>query len=146
MSELSKLLVSKVRKVSADVTFDKDLKVFFNLNYLPKTELSALLARFAKTVTNKATRQKEQEVDTDKLSEEILRSYVNGWKGVTYEWLSNQIPMELEGIDPKSEIPFSYENLKLISENMYDFDGWVLESIKDASNFRAIKKEDEIKN
>lgn len=144
---LSKLVVTKIKKVSAEVVYDKDWKVSFSLNYLPKNELSALLGKFVKPAVGKKAKQGEQEIDTERLSNEILQVYVNGWKGVTYEWLSAQMPLDLSGVeDIKAEIAFSFDNLKVLSENVYEFDGWVLETIKDASNFRAVRKEDELKN
>lgn len=140
---LSKLLVAKSKKISADVLFNKDWKVTFNLNYLPKHELNALIGKFSKS----KGRSGEQELDSERLGEELLNTYVNGWKGVTYEWLNEHTPLDLSTIaDIKAEIPFSHENLKIISENVYEFDGWLFENVKNGANFRSIKKEDEVKN
>jgi hypothetical protein len=140
-------LSSKTKKATAFVDYDVDWKVSFNLAFLPKPELSSMLGKFNKQVLNKKTHQFEPEVDSERLSEEILRNYVLGWKGVTYEWLNTQVPINLEGIENiKEEIPFSYENLKILADNVYTFDGWILDSVKNGNNFNVAKKEEETKN
>jgi hypothetical protein len=140
-------LKSLLKEVSNWVPFDEDAGVYFNLNFLHKSVIKKINAMNTKKTFNKRTRQPEEELDVEGFKREMFEKSVVGWKGVTYNWLSKQVPLELDKIeDPDAEIPFSQQNLCDVAEMVSNLDIWLLDSVQEGSNFQAIKDEDDLKN
>lgn len=143
--DLNSLIVVQKEKVTKDVVYDKDWNIKFKLVFLSKPELQALIGKHTKVDWNKQ-HQKEETLNAEKLTEEILDTCVKGWSGLTYEWLQQHIPLDMSKIDnPKAEIEFSRENLNTIVKNAFGIDSWILESVKNAANFSE-KFQEQVKN
>lgn len=142
MGILSSLATKEKRTVS--VLFDKDFDVKFQMQYLDKDELSAILAKHTKTVKNPKTREVDEKIDGPGMTEEIIEACVKGWENVTYEWLSRQISIDIKSVDKKAKVPFTIEDMKYLVKQAYGIDSWILDTVRDAANF--CDKEEETKN
>ena len=140
-----KNLITKEKKV-VSVLFDKDFNVHFDLTFLDKDELQAILSKHTKITINPKTKQADEKIDGAKMTEEIVELCVKGWKGVTYEWLARNINIDLSKItNKKEEVPFSMEDMKILVKEAYGIDSWILDTVRDAANF-SVEKEEETKN
>lgn len=144
--DLNKLLVADDQKKPKTVVYDKDFNVTFDLMYLSKPEFQQLIGKHTKIDFNKKTHKPEETIDADKLNEEIAETCIKGWKGVTYEFIARNAAIDLNKVEnKKEEIPFSRTNVLFLLKHVYSFDNWLIETIRDASNFSE-KKEIERKN
>lgn len=142
--KLSDLIVKN--KEAKNIDYDKDWKVGFKICFLSKPELQSLIGRFTKIEFNPKTHLKEENVDSEKLTDEIINKCVAGWYGVTYKWLGTQTPLDFTKIEkPEEELEFNKDNLNTLIKESYGIDSWIIDTVKNAANFNE-KKEDEIKN
>jgi hypothetical protein len=136
-----------VRKdVVNDVVFDKENNVLVKLLYLPRSEVQVIMNRNTKMELNKKSHKFEEVMDGEKLTKDMARTVVKGWKGLTYRYLSTVVVLDETKIPSlDTEIDFNDENLMFLVDNSYEFGSWIVDSVRDASNFSE-KKEVEIKN
>jgi hypothetical protein len=143
--DLSQIVV-KDQKKATNVIYDKDWKVSFDLMYLSKTELQALIGKHTKIDFNKKTHQKEEVINTETLNEEIAETCIKGWHGVNLKWLSTVLVLDTSKAgNLEEDVDFNKKNLMIVVKNVYGFDNWLIDTIKDASNFSE-KKAEEAKN
>lgn len=144
--DLNKLLVQSEQRKAKKVVYDKDFGVSFDLMYLSKPEFQALIGKHTKIDFNKKNHKPEETINADALNEEIAETCIKGWEGVTYEWLSKNVEIDLSKVeDKKAKVEYSRNNVLFLMKNVYSFDNWLIETIRDASNFSE-KKEEERKN
>lgn len=141
---LKDLVVKK--EVVNDVLYDKDYNIVVKLKFLPRSEVQAVMNRNTKIEFNKKTHKPEEVLNGEALTKELARMVVKGWKGVTYKYLSTIAILDTTQIpDMNAEIEFSDDNLMFVVDNSYDFGSWLVDAVRDASNFSE-KKEAELKN
>ena len=134
----------------SEVVYDDSRHISFTLKYVDRKKLNDLNKQFTKTKFNPKTHQKEESVDYEALRDEICRTCVIGWKGVTLGWLQTQMPIDPEvvkknGID--AEIDFDEENLKELVSSGNGIDTWILEQVRDPENFKGIvAQKEQVKN
>lgn len=129
-----------------EVMYDKDYNVVVKLKYLPRAEVQAIMARNTKVVFNKKSHKQDSELDGESLTKELAKMVVKGWKGVTYKYLSTIVVIDAKKIkNMDEEIEFNEDNLMFLVNNSYDFGSWLIDTVRDASNFSE-KKEAELKN
>jgi len=144
--DLEKIIMKQETIKAKEITYDKDWKVAFMLVFISKPEFQSLVSKHSHYNWNPKNHQREDSLDTDSLHEELIKKCVLGWKGVTYEWLRTQTLLDLTGVtNLKEEIDFSEKNLKMLFKICYGLDNWLIETIKNASNFNE-KQDVEIKN
>lgn len=135
-----------VKEVIKDVVYDKDYNVVVKLKYIPRSEVQNIMNRNTKIEFNKKTHKSEEVLDGEKLTKDMARTVVKGWTGITYKYLSTVVVLDMSKItDPEAEVEFSDDNLMFLIEQSYDFGSWLIDTVRDASNFSE-KKEAEIKN
>lgn len=145
MIDLSQMVKTDTKK-PVNIVYDKNWKVSFDLVYLSKTDLQALIGKHTKIDFNKKSHIKEEIINTEALNEEIAETSVKGWHGVTPEWLATLILLDLSKFEnPKAEVDFTKANLMVLLKQAYGWDNWLIDTIKEASNFNE-KKEAEAKN
>lgn len=143
---LSNLIISKSDRKAKNIVYDKANNVSFDLLFLPRQEMQQIVSRHTKIKFSPKTHQKDEEVDGEALRLEVIDLTVKGWTGVTYNWLSNLLPIDTTKItDMSAELPFTTENKNVLFTQAYGLDTWLLDTVKDAAYFNE-KKEAEIKN
>jgi hypothetical protein len=129
-----------------EVVYDKDYNVAVKLKYLPRAEVQAIMARNMKVVFNKKTHKQDSELDGESLVKELAKIAVKGWKGVTYKYLSTLVVIDTKKIkNLDEEVEFNEDNLMFLVNNSDYFGSWLIDTVRDASNFSE-KKEAEVKN
>lgn len=148
-----KLNLSEIKAknvTEAEVVYDDSRNISFTLKYVDRKKLNDLNKQFTKLKFNNKTHAREETVDYEGLRDEICRTCVLGWKGVTLGWLQTQMPIDPEvvkqnGVD--TEIEFSEENLKELVNSGNGIDTWILEQVRDPENFKGIaEQKEEVKN
>ena len=148
-----KLNIGEIKAKSVnetEVVYDDSRNISFTLRYVDRKKLNDLNKQFTKTKFNPKTHVKEEVVDYEALRDEICRTCVTGWKGVTLGWLQTQMPIDAEtvkanGVD--TEIDFSEENLKELVTSGNGIDTWILEQVRDPENFKGIvAQQEQVKN
>jgi len=143
---LKSLILPKSDRPAKPIDYDKANGVSFDLIYLPRNEMQQIVSRHTKIKFNPKTHQKDEEVDGEGLRNEVIDLTVKGWKGVSYKWVNNLIPLDIKTIDDiNAELPFTTENRNVLFTQAYGLDSWLLDTVKDAAYFNE-KKEAETKN
>lgn len=95
---------------------------------------------------NKRTRTREEEVNFDKFLELYSEAVIKGWKGLTIRRLSDLMPIDMSGMDPNKEIPYSPEDALELLKNSTVFDQFVNDTIENFEVNEDEAKEEEEKN
>jgi len=144
---LSDIVVTSENAKTQMVAYDEKANVYFEMAFLPKSELQKITHLNTRMKPNPKTHNMEEELDAEKVGKEIRQRCVKGWKGMTYRWLSNHIVIDLNKIeDPDAELEFSAENLEDLTKEMYGIDSWLFDAVKSAANFQTKVDEAELKN
>lgn len=142
---LKNILVKGSGLKPKNVVYDKGHGVSFDIVFLSKSEMQRLMSKNTKMGFNTKTHQREEEIDGESLRAEIINNCVKGWHGVTYKWLSSVLVIDTKDIDINTELEFSVENVETVFAEVYGLDTWLLDTVKNASNF-STKVEAELKN
>lgn len=136
MSKLQSMLKDKLE---AWVAVDGFPGFEVQLAYLSRPELERIRKSVTKLELNKRSRAMEETIDTDAYTKVLVKASVIGWKGFTFEHALKLLPIELDGVDPATEIDFSPEEAFLLVKNSPQFDSWLNEVIYDLDSFRKGK-------
>ena len=89
------------------------------------------------TKINTTLRVPEKELDENKFIEKFAAAAIKGWKGLTYEHLSQLMLVDLSGVeDTSEEVEFSQENAVTLLTNSPTFDQWVNKHVFSLESFR----------
>lgn len=89
------------------------------------------------TKINTALRVPEKELDENKFIEKFAAAAIKGWKGLTYEHLSQLMLVDLSSVeDPSAEVDYSQENAVVLLTNSPTFDQWVNKHVFSLESFR----------
>jgi hypothetical protein len=117
---------------------------FVKVAYASKFVLNQIREASTETSTNVRTREPEERLNDEKLRDEYSRRIIHGWRGLTPEKLEKILPgLELEGIEPDEEIPFSQEIALAILEVSLEFEDWVVSTAITVENFTKKLKENQ---
>lgn len=104
-----------------------------NVVFLSRETLVGIRKKATKTVFK--NRQPTEELD-DKL---FLQLYVNacikGWSGFKLSFLEQLAPVDLEGQDMESELPYDQDNALFLMQSSANFDAFISETVTELSNF-----------
>jgi len=95
---------------------------------------------------NKRTRSREEEVNLDKFLELYTEAVVKGWSGLTVRKLGDLMPIDMTGMDPNEEIPYSPEDALELIKNSTLFDQFVNDTIENFEINEDEAKAEEEKN
>ena len=84
-------------------------------------------------------RQPVETIDDDLFLKLYAAASIRGWKGLTYEYLSQLAPIDLGGKDPSTEIEFTPEEALELLRSSTSFDGFISEMVHDLGNFSKSK-------
>lgn len=110
-----------------------------DLCYLAREELVKLRKKCMSTKWDKKAHQPLEEFDDDKFIIEYCKAVIKGWKGLKYKYLEELLLVDVSGLDPEDELPFTPANSELLMKNATDFDTWVTETVGDLENFTGDK-------
>lgn len=89
------------------------------------------------TKINTALRMPEKELDETKFIEKFAAAAIKGWKGLTYEHLSQLMLVDLSGVENTSdEVDYTPENAVVLLSNSPTFDQWVNKHVFSLESFR----------
>jgi len=110
-----------------------------DLCYLAREELVKLRKRCLSTKWDKKSHQPIEEMDDDKFIVEYCKAVIKGWKGLKYSYLEELLLVDISGLDPEDDLPWTPDNSELLMKNADDFDNWVTETVGDLENFTKNK-------
>ena len=104
-----------------------------NVVFLSRETLVGIRKKATKTVFK--NRQPLEELD-DKL---FLQLYVNacikGWSGFKLSYLEQLAPVDLDGQDMDSDLPYDQDNALFLMQASANFDAFISETVTELSNF-----------
>ena len=108
---------------------------------LSRKEIQGLRKKCTTTKFDRKTRQAMEDLDEEKFVVEFAKAVVKNWKGLTLEHLETLILVDIEGKDPKEQLPYSMDNAETLVNSSTEFDTWLNEVVFDLDNFRTKRKE-----
>lgn len=111
---------------------------------LSRPELTTLRKRCIITKFDKATRKPVEELNEEKFVAEFTKATVKNWKGFKLKYLEDFMLVDLSGVDPEAELPFSQEDARLLITRSAEFDTWVNDTVFDLENFRTGAKKSSV--
>lgn len=143
MSRISNLIA---KETIIDVEFPDIDGFIVKLVYLGRDELMKIRNSSLTYKFNKRTRQREEEVDSDKFIEEYTRRAVKGWTGLTVRKLPKLLPVDISSLNPDDVVEYSEEDALDLIKNSTVFDQFVTDAMNDYEKFSIAKKEQDVKN
>lgn len=117
--------------------FEVDI-CYINRDRMAKIRNQSLEFKF-----NKRTRSREEEVNSEKFLEIYSEAVIKGWRGLNLRGLATLMPIDMTGMDPKEEVPYSPEDAFLLLKNSTLFDQFVTDTI---NNFEVLNNERDAEN
>lgn len=106
---------------------------FVSLSFLSRETLQSIRRKATKTSFKK--HQPVESLDDDLFLELYVKTAISGWKGLTFEYLQNLAPVDVEGMDLKDELAYTEENALYLMKNSGQFDSFVSDVVSDLGNF-----------
>lgn len=116
------------------------------LAYLSREELTKIRTKCLVYKFNKASRAREEVVDSDKFLKEYATKAVLGWSGLKVKDLPSLYPANIEGMNPEDDVPYDSEDALVLLQTSVDFDQFVTDAMSDLDNFNKEEEKKEIKN
>ena len=143
--------MSKIKKMMAEkssIWVDyPDVDGFsVNLNYLTREDLMKVRNSSLTYKFNKRTRQREEEVDNDRLLENYAEKAIIGWKGLKVKHMPALMPVDISGMDVDDDIEYSNEDAIELLKNSTVFDQFITDAMNDFEQFSKKKTEADSKN
>lgn len=131
--DLNKLIVPRKEQV-VEYPGMPGLKV--SLVYLSKQEMIKLRNKATDSRFYKG--QQKEEVNNELLNDLYIDAVIRNWEGFKYKYLQHFIPIDSSQIDDMdSELPYTFENARVLMKNSVDFDNWVATQLDDIENFTS---------
>jgi len=131
--DLNKLIVPRKEQV-VEYPGMPGLKV--SLVYLSKQEMIKLRNKATDSRFYKG--QQKEEVNNELLNDLYIDAVIKNWEGFKYKYLQHFIPIDSSQIDDMdSELPYTFENARVLMKNSVDFDNWVATQLDDIENFTS---------
>lgn len=137
-------LVSKETVV--DVEYPDIPEFVVSMAYINREELVKIRNASLTFKYNKATRQREEQVDSEKFTEEYARRAIKGWKGLKVKHLPKLVPVDISELDPDESIDYSEEEAFELLKNSAVFDQFITDTMNDYEKFSITRKNEEVKN
>ena len=143
MSLIKKLMVTE--KVTS-VEFPDIDGFVVDLCYLGRERMVKLRNQSLEYKFNKRTRQREEEVNSEKFLELYSEAVIKGWSGLTIRGLASLIPIDMAGMTPSEEVPYTAEDALLLLKNSTIFDQFVTDTLNNFDVFERDTREENEKN
>ena len=103
---------------------------------LSRKELNGLRKRCTVQKFDRKTRAVVETLDEDKFVSEFAKATVKNWKGLTLEYLSSMLLIDVTEEDLEKELNYSEENAEVLISSSTEFDSWLNEVVFDLDYFR----------
>lgn len=101
----------------------------------------AIIKLRKKATTQKFKNRQVVEETDDKLFLELYtKEVIKGWSGLTIQYLEQLAPVDAEGLDPATELPYSPDEAVFLMNNSSAFDTWISDIVTDLGNFQSPSK------
>lgn len=117
-----------------------------NFRFIKREELIKIRSKSLVVSFNKRTRQKEEEVDSNKFIKHYISAAVIGWEGLKIKHLPELLPVDISSLNPEEVIEYSNEEAVELATNSSIFDSFVTETLNDYEVFSRKEEEAEVKN
>ena len=104
-----------------------------NLVFLSRETLVSIRKKSVKISFKK--NQGHEELDDELFLQLYVNACVKGWKGLKLSYLNQLAPVDLEGQDMNSELPYSQDNALYLMKSSANFDAFISETVTELSNF-----------
>lgn len=135
----------KINQTEMVIEYPRFNKFKLKMRYIPRDELTSIRERSTKIGFNRATRAREDVVDTDKFMDEYIQKAISGWEGLTYNIVSTLVPIEVDNSKLEVEIPYSHEDAMWLVKNSSEFDTFISETMANVEAFSLKKKDEQLK-
>ena len=136
------MVTEKITEVDfTDIDGFKVQLCYVGRDRMMKIRNQALVYKF-----NKRTRQREEEVDNDKVLEAYADAVIKGWSGLTVRGLATLLPIDTGAMDAKEQVPYTADDALLLLKNSTIFDQFVTDSLNNFEGFERESKEAAEKN
>lgn len=127
-------------KVEAWIEVDGYPGFEVHLTYLSRAEIERIRKKSTTPKFDRRTHQKVDEIDSDLFVKSLVKSSIKGWKGLTLEYASKMLPIDVpKDVDLKETIDYSEENAYSLVKESPEFDTWLNEAVFDLEHFRNTK-------
>lgn len=141
-------------KISSLIATEKVIEVEFpdidgfvvSMVYLTREDLTKIRNQSLTYKFNKRTRQREEDVDSDKFLNFYVEKAIKGWRGLKFKHLPQLLPVDISNSNGEEEIPYSHEEAYELVKNSTVFDQFVTDTMNEFEKFSVIKKEEDEKN
>lgn len=137
-------LVSK--ETIVEVEYPDIPEFVISMAYINREELVKIRNASLTFKYNKATRQREEQVDSEKFTEEYARRAIKDWKGLKVKHLPKLVPVDISELDPDESIDYSEEEAFELLKNSTVFDQFITDTMNDYEKFSITRKNEEVKN
>jgi len=138
--------IQKAGKVKRTLEFSCPyIKDFFvSITYANKMVLQDIRDASREVRFNPRTREREEELNEDKLREQYATKLISGWRGLTPRKLQKLLPgLSVEDEDLDNSIPYTKEIAIALLDSSLEFTSWVDSIATTVENFTAIEKKQE---
>ena len=135
-----------VKETSTWVEFPDIPGFEVNLRYITREDLLKIRNASLTYKFNKRTRQKEEEVDSDKFITNYAEKAIAGWRGLKIKHLPQLLPADVSGLNGNEVIEYSEEEAVELLKNSTIFDQFVSDTLNDFEQFSRTKAEEDSKN
>jgi len=104
---------------------------------LSRKELNGLRKRCIVQKFDRKSRAVVETLDEDKFVVEFSKATIKNWKGLTLEYLSGMLLIDVDDKDLQKELDYNTENAEVLISSSTEFDTWVNEVVFDLDYFRA---------
>lgn len=143
---MSKIKSMLVKETTTWVEFPDIAGFEVNLRYITREDLLKIRNASLTYKFNKRTRQKEEEVDSDKFIVNYAEKAIAGWKGLKIKHLPQLLPADVTGMNGNETIEYSEEEAVELLKNSTIFDQFVSDALNDFEQFSKNKAETDSKN
>ena len=117
-----------------------------HLHFLNREDLQKIRKISLTNKIDRKTRQRVEEVDTDKFLQNYAKSVIKGWEGLKIKHLPSLIPSDISGLNPEEEIAYDEEEAMELLTNSASFDQFITDTLSDFETFDEERKETNSKN
>lgn len=131
-------LKSLIKEQTIEMPFDEENMPGFivDLKYVSRNTLQKIAKKAKKVGFDRSTREAKEDLDIDLFQKLYCDASVQGWKGLTYDYLTELLVLDVDSInDMNEEIEYDKDTAYDLIANSQSFDAFVSTVMKDVSFF-----------
>ncbi len=135
----------KINTNAISIEFPRFKSFKLQMCYIPRDDVTEIRNKHSNITFNRATREREEKVDTDKFMDEYIKKAIVGWTGLTYETVKGLVPISVTEEDLVKEVPYSHEDAMWLVKNSSEFDTFVSDTMNQVDLFSVTHKQEQLK-